>query len=90
MIMAGLKSILENFGCETSHKNIVIVTKNIQSPKGSIKNLPPQLKSCLTEFPNKHKKILDTELGIPHAAITLWYLTAAAMSYHRGEDYSIK
>jgi 3D (Asp-Asp-Asp) domain-containing protein len=46
-----------------------------------------QVTAALTAFQRKHKHIPESEYGASNGAISLWYLTQAALKLSKGEKY---
>lgn len=74
---AGLSRILERAGCAGMRK-----TSPHQDTSSSVRHLDEQLKNCLIEFQTRHRNIPQLEHGMATSAITLWYLTQAAIALH--------
>jgi hypothetical protein len=80
---SGVKHILEGLGygpaAPTAGKDV-----SERKKEGS------SLEEMLTEFQRQHPAIPESEYGNAKGAITLWYLTEAALALKAGKDYPAK
>lgn len=81
---AGLAKVLSRTTCQ-SGGSFDALKKDIKS----VRRLGELAKSCLIKFQKKHPQIPKLEHGMAFSAITLWFLTQAAVALHKGRNYVV-
>ena len=79
---SGVKRILEGLGYDVGSQ----VAGNSEAER---KTGAPELAAQLTDFQKQHPQIPEQEYGSRRGAVTLWFLTRAALALKEGKEYPV-
>jgi 3D (Asp-Asp-Asp) domain-containing protein len=78
--LSGIARILRASGCQQQPASNPVKKAR---RRAVLRSLSEPLRSCLVSFQKRIEQIPAIEHGLPHGAVTLWYLTQAALAHAR-------